>query len=83
LTDEWAETKNYNQRKIFNEINKFTENRKNFIQILKQLSPEKWQKKANHAIFGPTTILELVRFIVQHDRLHVQQIYTTKRHFNL
>ncbi|PKO17193.1 MAG: hypothetical protein CVU39_05420 [Chloroflexi bacterium HGW-Chloroflexi-10] len=78
MTDEWTETRNYIQRNVFNEIDKFIENRKNFIEILKQLTPEKWQKKANHAIFGPTSILELVRFIVQHDRLHIQQIYNTK-----
>ena len=35
--------------------------RKQFIQILKDLSEEDWNKPARHTIFGPTTLKELIK----------------------
>ncbi len=36
-----------------------------------------WSRTARHAIFGPTTLLELVGIITGHDRAHIQQIWKT------
>jgi FMN phosphatase YigB (HAD superfamily) len=50
--------------------------RKETINLLKNLKAE-WSRTARHAIFGPTTLVELVGIIVGHDRVHVQQIWKT------
>jgi hypothetical protein len=36
-----------------------------------------WSRKARHAIFGPTNFLEVLSFVTDHDRLHVQQAWKT------
>ncbi|HKY55038.1 MAG TPA: HAD family hydrolase [Anaerolineales bacterium] len=38
---------------------------------------EIWSRKARHAIFGPTNFLEVISFIADHDRMHVQQAWKT------
>jgi FMN phosphatase YigB (HAD superfamily) len=36
-----------------------------------------WSKQARHAIFGPSTFLEVVGFMAEHDRLHLRQAWRT------
>lgn len=47
------------------------------LQTLKELGDEMWSRKARHAIFGPTNFQEVVGFIANHDRLHIQQAWKT------
>ncbi len=47
------------------------------LQTLKGLDDNVWARNARHAIFGPTNFLEVVSFIADHDRLHVQQAWKT------
>jgi hypothetical protein len=47
------------------------------IKTLKGLDDTIWARNARHAIFGPTNFLEVVSFIADHDRLHVQQAWKT------
>ncbi len=47
------------------------------IKTLKGLDDDIWARSARHAIFGPTNFLEVVSFIADHDRLHVQQAWKT------
>ena len=52
------------------------------LQVLKTLKEQKgeiWSRSARHAIFGPTNFLEVVGFIADHDRLHIQQAWKTVR----
>jgi hypothetical protein len=41
------------------------------------VSAETWDKPARHAIFGPTHFGEVVGFMADHDRLHIQQAWET------
>jgi hypothetical protein len=34
-----------------------------------------WGRIARHAIFGPTDFLEIISFVADHDRLHLQQAW--------
>ena len=36
-----------------------------------------WWREARHAIFGPSNFLEIVGFMADHDRLHIQQAWNT------
>ncbi len=47
------------------------------IKTLKGLDDSIWARTARHAIFGPTNFLEVVSFIADHDRLHIQQAWRT------
>ncbi len=47
------------------------------LETLKGLDGSTWTRSARHAIFGPTNFLEVVGFMADHDRLHVQQAWKT------
>ena len=42
-----------------------------------EVSAEIWEKPARHAIFGPTHFGEVIGFMADHDRLHIQQGWQT------
>ena len=52
----------------------FTAVRKELLALLDGLQAE-WNRLARHAIFGPTSLQELVGFMAGHDRLHVKQAF--------
>ena len=76
VTDAWAEERNYNSQDIVQALQDFTSMRVQIVELLRGLTDE-WQRKARHAIFGPTDLQELVKFMVEHDRLHIRQIWST------
>ena len=47
------------------------------VEIIRDLDPSVWGRKARHAIFGPTNFLEVVSFIADHDKAHIQQVRKT------
>jgi len=72
-TDQWAESRGYRQQNGIQACKDFTAARIELANLLESLAPEDWQRSVRHAIFGPTTLLELVKFMTDHDRLHIQQ----------
>jgi FMN phosphatase YigB (HAD superfamily) len=78
LTDHWAEERNYLANDPLLAIDNFIENRKNLLEILEGFDSNFWKKSINHAIFGPTTVSELIKFTTQHDRIHLSQIVKTQ-----
>jgi FMN phosphatase YigB (HAD superfamily) len=77
LTDQWAEERQYIKNDPIQEINRFVNIRKKLIEIIAEFNSDFWNKSVNHAIFGPTTVSELIKFIAQHDRIHISQIVNT------
>jgi len=53
------------------------------LDILTQASPSDWMRTARHAIFGPTNLLEMVKFMTEHDRLHIRQIWSTLKQLDI
>lgn len=56
---------------------RFTTERLETLEWLRQLRPEDWHRPARHSIFGLTTLLEMAHFTAQHDRLHINQLCQT------
>lgn len=77
LTDQWAEERKYIAGDAIKELNRFITNRISLIKVIENLSDQQWEKSINHAIFGPTPTSELIKFIAQHDRIHINQMATT------
>jgi FMN phosphatase YigB (HAD superfamily) len=75
-TDKWAEERGYKDQDPVLAFRDFLSARLGSLDLLRNLTGE-WQRKARHAIFGPTNLLELVKFMAEHDKLHIRQIYTT------
>lgn len=77
ITDHWAEERIYLKNDPLTEIKRFISNRVTLIDMIENLSDELWNHSINHAIFGPTPTSELIKFISQHDRIHINQIAKT------
>lgn len=77
LPDEWAKEREYNKQDGRAALREFTAARIQTLDMLGNLTPAQWSRKARHSIFGPTTLQELVSFNAEHDRLHIQQIWKT------
>lgn len=73
-TDPWAQQRQYFKQDGRQALREFVAQRKELLSWLSGLSREDWQRPARHAIFGPTHLQELVGFLSEHDRLHIQQI---------
>ena len=76
VTAAWAEERDYNSQDLAQALRDFTTARIKMVDGLRALTLE-WQRKARHAIFGPTDLQELVKFMVEHDKLHIRQIWST------
>jgi FMN phosphatase YigB (HAD superfamily) len=76
VTDRWVEERHCAEQDGHQALLDFITGRKEALDLLTSLQAE-WSRTARHAIFGPTTLLELLGFIAGHDRAHVQQIWKT------
>jgi HAD superfamily hydrolase (TIGR01549 family) len=74
-TDPWAEARGYRFQDGPEALSQFTTTRLELIAMLESMPPDCWQAPARHAIFGPTTLLEVVSILTAHDRLHIQQVH--------
>jgi len=72
--DTWAAERDYNAQNGREALRDFTAARLETLEKLAGLSPAQWSRKTRHAIFGPTSLQELLSFNAEHDRLHVQQL---------
>jgi len=76
-TDTWAEERQYLKQDGQMALKEFFVLRDELLTILGNLETDQWEHPARHAIFGPTTLREIVSFIMTHDRLHIRQIGET------
>jgi FMN phosphatase YigB (HAD superfamily) len=73
-TDGWADERGYIQQDGEPALCEFTRARLETLETLNGLDSDQWSRKCRHAIFGPTSLLELVAFTAEHDRLHIRQL---------
>ncbi len=73
----WANEREYLNVHGPTALAEFTAARVENLKTLRAQPEQMWSRKARHAIFGPTSFLEVVRFIADHDRLHIQQAWKT------
>jgi len=73
----WAKQRNYLHEDGATAVREFTSARIKTIEILKGVGPVMWARTARHAIFGPTNFMEVIGFMADHDRMHIQQAWST------
>jgi len=71
----WAKQRRYLGEDGPASLREFVAARVAAINQLQSVPEGLWTKPARHAIFGPTTFLEVVGFMADHDRLHLQQAW--------
>lgn len=74
-TSVWASHRDYLHEDGKSALREFNDARRKTLVLLDKITAEGWGRKARHAIFGPTNFLEVVGFIAEHDRMHLQQAW--------
>jgi FMN phosphatase YigB (HAD superfamily) len=75
----WTSQRNYLHEDGSSALTEFVSARMETLKSLKNVSVSGWNRKARHAIFGPTNFFEVVGFMADHDRMHIQQAWKTSR----
>jgi len=78
-TSVWASQRDYLHEDGKSALKEFNDARRETLELLKNISKDDWGRKARHAIFGPTNFLEVVSFIADHDRMHIQQAWSMQK----
>jgi hypothetical protein len=73
----WANEREYLHVHGPSALSEFVATRLEILKTMKEQNQKIWSRKARHAIFGPTSFLEVAGFIANHDRLHIQQAWKT------
>lgn len=76
-TSVWASQRDYLHEDGVTALKEFNDARRETLALLKNFDRDDWNRKARHAIFGPTNFLEVVGFIADHDRMHIHQAWST------
>jgi HAD superfamily hydrolase (TIGR01549 family) len=82
VTDVWSDERNYLNQDPTTAFADFIQARTELIKLLAGLDTNGWNMPARHAIFGPTSLIELAAFITTHDRTHVHQAWEVVRQFH-
>jgi HAD superfamily hydrolase (TIGR01549 family) len=72
--DPWAHAHEYATTNAQEALADFVHYRGRMVKWLRSLPAEIWTRPARHAIFGPTSFEEMVRFATEHDRTHLRQM---------
>lgn len=75
-TGVWASQRDYLQEDGAASLREFNDARRITVDLLRNLPADAWERKARHAIFGPTNFLEVAGFMTEHDRMHIQQAWS-------
>ena len=74
-TDMWVAERAYAKEDGETALRGYVNARLETLKVLKKLNDDDWQRAGRHAIFGPITVQEQLGFMVEHDRVHLRQIY--------
>jgi len=77
-TDPWAIERNYPAQSGPAALAAFSLSRQETIRFLRTQPVSAWTRTARHAIFGPTLLVEIVGWMLDHDRLHLAQVRSTE-----
>jgi len=73
--DQWAGPRRYLAQDPQQALGRFIDARVETISRLTALDDEAWRLPARHALFGPTTLTELVSLATDHDLVHLSQLH--------
>ncbi|MCC6187985.1 MAG: DinB family protein [Anaerolineales bacterium] len=78
-TDPWATERDYGAQSGPEALIAFSAARQEAIRFLRAQPANIWSRTARHAIFGPTLLSEIVGWVLDHDRIHLDQVRQTKK----
>jgi hypothetical protein len=72
--DPWSGISEYSDLSVSDAFAGFASRRAELVEWLRALPADAWQRSARHPVFGPTSLMEMVRFTTEHDRTHLRQM---------
>ncbi len=78
-TDQWAIDRDYTVQDGQAALTTFAQARVATIARLREIAPEAYERTARHALFGRTSLRELVLVVLDHDQVHLRQLRTLSR----
>lgn len=83
ITDPWAIERNYQAQDGPEALQAWAGFRQQLVTELRAQPPSVWQRTARHALFGPSTLAEIMGWALDHDRLHLEQARNLLRQVTL
>lgn len=77
-THPWAVERDYQSQSGPEAVRAFSAARQHLADFLANQPASVWNRTARHALFGPTTLAEIVGWILDHDRIHLEQLRKIK-----
>jgi hypothetical protein len=77
-THPWAVERNYQSQSGPEAVKAFSAARGHLADFLAGQPASVWSRTARHALFGPTTLAEIVGWILDHDLIHLEQLRKTR-----
>jgi len=74
VTDPWAIERNYQAQNGPEALQAWAGFRQQLMVELRAQPITAWQRTARHALFGPSTLAEIMGWALDHDDLHVEQV---------
>ena len=78
-TDQWAGERGYAQADGRAALEGFVTARRALIDRLRGLAPDAYDRTARHALFGRTSLKELLQVVLDHDQVHLRQLRALSR----
>jgi hypothetical protein len=75
--DPWAAERDYQSESGPEALAQFAAARQQTRAMLSDLAAEAWLRPARHAFLGPTTLGEIGGWLLDHDRIHLEQARRT------
>lgn len=82
-THPWAVEHDYQSQSGPEALQAFSAARQHLADFLTRQPTNVWNRTARHSLFGPTTLAEIVGWILDHDRIHLEQLQKTRRSIGL
>jgi FMN phosphatase YigB (HAD superfamily) len=77
-THPWAIERDYQSQSGPEAVRAFSAARQHLADFLAAQPTSVWNRTARHSLFGPTTLAEIVGWILEHDRIHLDQLQKTR-----
>ena len=72
--DDWILERQYQSQNGRVALADFLDARRQTLVVLEGVTEEGWERRGQHAFFGPTSLHELVDLAVKHDQAHFDQL---------
>jgi hypothetical protein len=70
----WAEIARYATLPVIESLEMMRLRRNELVRALRGIAPEDWERSGTHEVRGPMTVMEIARYIADHEDEHVAQI---------